>query len=106
MRTIIYNDEAGLWSRSNHLMEIRLLPSSDDNDSIFSRTHWEPLDWNNGQSEYTCDWDWDCLTMHTFVPCLQFFYLFKPVAHVCTPKMTEDELSAYSFSSHNMSWAM
>jgi hypothetical protein len=33
--------------------------------------------------------------MHTFVPCLQSFCLLKPIAHVCTPKMAEDELSAY-----------
>jgi hypothetical protein len=37
--------------------------------------------------------------MHTFVPCPQFFCLLKPIAHVCTPKMAEDELSAYSVSS-------
>jgi hypothetical protein len=36
--------------------------------------------------------------MHTFVPCPQFFCLLKPIAHVCTLKMAEDELSAYSAS--------
>jgi hypothetical protein len=33
--------------------------------------------------------------MHTFVPCPQFFCLLKPIAHVCTLKMAEDELNAY-----------
>jgi hypothetical protein len=28
--------------------------------------------------------------------------LFKSIAHVCTPKMAEDELSAYFASSHGM----
>jgi hypothetical protein len=65
---------------------------------------WEPLDWDKGQPAHTCDWD--CLIMHTIVPCPQFFCLLKPVAHVCTPKMAEAELSAYSASSHGMSWVM
>jgi hypothetical protein len=47
--------------------------------------------------------DWDCLAIHTFVPCPQFFLLLKTVAHVCTLKMAEDELSASSASSHGMS---
>jgi hypothetical protein len=38
MKTINYNDEAVSWSRSNHLIKIRLLPSSDDRDNIFSGT--------------------------------------------------------------------
>jgi hypothetical protein len=37
MRTITYNDEASPWSRSNHFMRTRLLPSSDDNDNNFSK---------------------------------------------------------------------
>jgi hypothetical protein len=61
-------------------------------------------DWDNGQLEHT--WDWDCLTMHTFGPCPQFFCLLKPIAHVCTPKMAEDELSAYYVSSHSVSPVM
>jgi hypothetical protein len=32
---------------------------------------WEPLDWDNGQAWHTCDWD--CLSVHTFVSCPQFF---------------------------------
>jgi hypothetical protein len=32
---------------------------------------WELLNWDKGQPEHTCDWD--CLTMHTFVPWPQFF---------------------------------
>jgi hypothetical protein len=40
--------------------------------------------------------------MHTFVPCPQFFCLIKHIAHVCTLKMAEDELSAYSASSQGM----
>jgi hypothetical protein len=36
MRTTTYNDEAAPWSRSNHLMGTRLLPSSDDRGNIFS----------------------------------------------------------------------
>jgi hypothetical protein len=47
----------------------------------------------------------NCLTIHTFVPCPQFFCLLKPIAHVCTPKMAEDELSAYSAFSCGMSHA-
>jgi hypothetical protein len=35
---ITYKDEAALWSRSNHLMENRLLPSSDDSDDNFCST--------------------------------------------------------------------
>jgi hypothetical protein len=65
---------------------------------------WEPLDWDNNLSEHICDWD--CLTMHTFVPCAQSFCLLKPIAHVCTPKMAEDELSPYSASSHGMAQAV
>jgi hypothetical protein len=38
MRTISYNDEAALCSRSNHFMGTRLLPSSDDSDNISSGT--------------------------------------------------------------------
>jgi hypothetical protein len=45
----------------------------------------------------------NCLTMHTFVPCPQFFLPLKPIAHVCTLRMAKDELSAYSASSCGMS---
>jgi hypothetical protein len=38
MRTITYKDEAAPWSRINHLMGTRLLPSSDDSGNIFSGT--------------------------------------------------------------------
>jgi hypothetical protein len=34
MRTVTYNDESVLWSRSNHLMGTRLLPASDDSNNI------------------------------------------------------------------------
>jgi hypothetical protein len=44
----------------------------------------------------------NCLTMHILVPWPQFFCLFKPIAHVCIPKMAEDELSAYCSSSHSI----
>jgi hypothetical protein len=37
MRTIIYNDEAAPWRRSNHLMGTRWLPSSDDSNNNFCR---------------------------------------------------------------------
>jgi hypothetical protein len=47
MRTVTYNDETAPWSRSNHPMGTRLLPSSDDRDDNFSRTF----------EEHTCDWD-------------------------------------------------
>jgi hypothetical protein len=40
--------------------------------------------------------------MHIFVPCPQFFCLFKLIAHVCTLKMAADELSAYCSSSHSI----
>jgi hypothetical protein len=50
------------------------------------------------QSDQTCNWNW--LTLHKLAPCPQFFCLFKLIAHVCTPKMAEDGLSAYSASSH------
>jgi hypothetical protein len=47
MRRVTYNEEAAPWSRSNHLMGTRLLPSSDDSDNIFSRTtpgnHWTEI---------------------------------------------------------------
>jgi hypothetical protein len=42
----------------------------------------------------------------SFVPCPQFFCLLKPIAHVCTLKMADDELSAYFAFSHSMSWAV
>jgi hypothetical protein len=38
MKTITYDDEAAPWSRNNHLMGTRLLPSSDDIDNNFSGT--------------------------------------------------------------------
>jgi hypothetical protein len=41
--------------------------------------------------------------MCTFVPCPQFFCLLKLIAHVCTPKTAEDELSAHSASFHVLS---
>jgi hypothetical protein len=31
----------------------------------------EHLNWDNGQPEHTCDWNY--LTVHTFVSCTQFF---------------------------------
>jgi hypothetical protein len=37
MRTIIYNDEAAPWRRSNHLMGTRWFPSSDDSNNKFCR---------------------------------------------------------------------
>jgi hypothetical protein len=42
MRTDTHNDEAATWSRSNHLMGTRLLPSSDDSDNNFSGALGEP----------------------------------------------------------------
>jgi hypothetical protein len=57
----------------------------------------EPLDCDNGQPEHTCDWD--CLTVHTFCPLPPVLCVFEPTAHVCTLKMVEDGLSAYSVSS-------
>jgi hypothetical protein len=36
MKTITYNDKAAPWRRSNHLMEARLLPSTDDSHNNFS----------------------------------------------------------------------
>jgi hypothetical protein len=48
---------------------------------------------------------WLGLFMHTFVLCLQFCCLLKPITHIYIPKTAEDELSAHSASSHSMSWA-
>jgi hypothetical protein len=42
MRIITYNDEAAPWSRCNHLMGTRLLPSSDDRDNNIYRNLWNP----------------------------------------------------------------
>jgi hypothetical protein len=39
---------------------------------------WETLDSDNGQPERT--YDWNFLTIHTLVPCPQFFCLLKPIA--------------------------
>jgi hypothetical protein len=36
------NDEAVPWSRSNHVLETRLLPVSDDSDKNLSRTLEKP----------------------------------------------------------------
>jgi hypothetical protein len=98
MRTIIYNDEAAPWSRSNHLFGIRLLPSSDDSNNIFSRALEEQglRKWSTRLLEPTCEWycltvhnfwcpppilectcDWDCLTMNTFCPLTLILCLFK-----------------------------
>jgi hypothetical protein len=38
MRAITHNGEAAPWSSSIQVMGTRSLPSSDDNDNIFSRT--------------------------------------------------------------------
>jgi hypothetical protein len=70
--------------------------------NIFSRPLWEPLDWDNGQPEHTCDWDCLCIPC-PLPPVLFSTYL---IAHVCTPKMAEDGVSAYSASSQGMSPAM
>jgi hypothetical protein len=42
----------------------------------------------------------------SFVPCPQFFAYLNYIAHDYTMKMDEDELSAYSASSHNISPAL
>jgi hypothetical protein len=63
---------------------------------------WPHHSWD--QPNHTCDWV--CLTMHTFVPYPQFFCLFKFIAHVCTLKRAEDELSTHSASSFGMSWTV
>jgi hypothetical protein len=47
MRTITYNDEAEHWSRKNHLMGTRLLPSNEDSANNFSRTLLGVLDLRN-----------------------------------------------------------
>jgi hypothetical protein len=36
---------------------------------------WDPLDRDSNQLDHTCDWD--CLTMHTFVPCPQLVAYLK-----------------------------
>jgi hypothetical protein len=97
MKTITCNDEAAPWSRSNHLMGTRLPPSSDD---IFSGTPLETLGlryWSTRTHLWL-----NCLAMYTFIPCLQFFCLLKPIACVCTLKMAEDKLSAHSASSQSL----
>jgi hypothetical protein len=38
MKTTTYNDKAAPWSRSNHALGARVLPSSDDSDKNFSGT--------------------------------------------------------------------
>jgi hypothetical protein len=95
MRTIVYDNEAELRSRSNHVLGTRLLPSS-----VTARTaSLEPSknkDWDNGQAgptqplEHT--WDWDCLTMHTFWLLPLVLCLLKAEAHICTSKIAEDGL--------------
>jgi hypothetical protein len=42
MMKITYNDEAALWSKSNHLTGTTLFSSSDDNNNNFSGTLGEP----------------------------------------------------------------
>jgi hypothetical protein len=42
MRTVIYNDDAAPWSRSNHLMGTRLLPLSDDSNNFCGALLWNP----------------------------------------------------------------
>jgi hypothetical protein len=61
----------------------------DDSPQVMTvMTSLEPLDWDNGQPDHTCDWD--CLTMHAFCPLSPVLCLLKPVAYVCTLKMAED----------------
>jgi hypothetical protein len=50
MKTIPYNDEAALWSRSRGT---RLLPSSDDSNNIFSGTSLGTLGLK--QPDHICD---------------------------------------------------
>jgi hypothetical protein len=38
MRTMTYSDEAAPWSRSDHLMGTRWLPSGANSDNVFSGT--------------------------------------------------------------------
>jgi hypothetical protein len=38
MNSITYKDEAATWSRNNHVLEIKLLPTSVDSNSNFSET--------------------------------------------------------------------
>jgi hypothetical protein len=87
MKTITYNDEVAPWNRSNHLMGTRSLLTMMTSSL---EPLWEPLDWVNGKPEHTCDWD--CLTVHTSVSLLPVLCLLKPIAHVCTLKMAEDEV--------------
>jgi hypothetical protein len=89
------HDEASPWSRSNHVLGTRLLPSSDDSTSLELSMN---KDWHNSQPgptrplKHTCDWDCVCIPL---TPALSIC-LFEAKAHVCTPKMAEEQLSAYS----------
>jgi hypothetical protein len=104
MRTITYNDEAALWIRSNYLLGIRLLPSSDSSNDIFSKHLWEHLDEIMvNQNTPVTGTVYLCIPLS---PTPKFFCLLKPTTHICTTKMTEDELSVYSASSHTMCPAM
>jgi hypothetical protein len=38
MSSITYKDEAATWSRNNHVLGIKLLPTSDDSNNNFSET--------------------------------------------------------------------
>jgi hypothetical protein len=82
MRTIAYNDEAAPWSRSNHLMRTRLLPSSNNNLSqnlCRTRTKITINQATLGQG---------CLILHTSLPLPQFFLYLKPKGHVSILKLS------------------
>jgi hypothetical protein len=84
LRAITYNDEAVSWSKNNHLMGNRLLPSSDNRDNIFFGTSgniWAELMINHN----ICTMG--LLSYAYLCPCPQFL------------KVAEDELSVYSASS-------
>jgi hypothetical protein len=73
MKTITYNDEDVPWSKEQSSHGRQNITSQSDvitfREVITSslKPLWEPLDWDNGQPEHICDWDY--LAMHTFVPC-------------------------------------
>jgi hypothetical protein len=78
----------------------QVAPSSDDSNNFLSALLWDCCTETmiNENTPVT-----DFFTMHTFCPLSPVLYLFKPTVHVCTLTMAEDEMSAYSASSHGKS---
>jgi hypothetical protein len=97
MKTVTCNDEAAPWSRNNHLIRTRLLPSSEDSDNNLSgipcKTRTEMM--TNQATLCLGLFNYAYYSLLTLI-----FFLLKSNAHVCILMLS---WSVYFASSHGVS---